>query len=425
MKARAVARLVGLSLRRDRRGALSSLFGVGIGIGSLVFFTALGLGVSRVVREKVFPLDTRLVEVVPPQVALGGLLGGTLDDAAVARLQGLPGVRTVHRKMNLKVPAVSRYQGDFFGRPLHMGLEVLMVGVDPSLVKGDVQLGDFSDPGPGKPIPSIAATRLLEIYNKTFAPARSLPQLAPAMLMGFTFPVEVNRSFVTAAGSGPTSQGTLQLVGVSERGLLAGVTVPLAVVQRLNREHGADASAYTGLTVEAVDPSAVPALVAQVKEMGFGVDDAERRLAENAGAAVAITTVAMAFLSALICVLAALNIAHALSAAVRARARELGVMRAVGASKADVARLVLAEAATLGGVGGLLGGGLAVALSFAMDAAIRRWVPDFPFKPDAFFLVPWWLPVAGVGVGLVAAVVGAVGPSRRAAAMEPARVLAG
>ena len=53
-----------------------------------------------------------------------------------------------------------------------------------------MQLGDFSDPGPGQPIPAVAATRLLEIYNKSFAPARALPQLSPSMVVGFTFPVE-------------------------------------------------------------------------------------------------------------------------------------------------------------------------------------------------------------------------------------------
>ncbi|MBX7098378.1 MAG: ABC transporter permease [Myxococcaceae bacterium] len=425
MKASAVSALVRLNLRRDRRGALSSLFGIAVGVSSLVFFVALGLGISRVVREKVFPVDTRLVEVVPPQVALGGLLGGTLDQAAVDRLAALPGVDRAHRKMNVRVPAVCRYRGDFFGQQLNMGLEVIAVGVDPSLVQADVQLGKFEDPGAGQPIPAVAATRLIEIYNKTFAPARGLPQLSPAMLVGFSFPVELNRSFVTASAVGPSTPGTMQLVGVSERGLLAGVTIPLEAARRINKDHGADAATFTGVTLETSDPAQVPRVVAAVKEMGFRVDDAERRLSENAGAAVAITTLAMALLSALICLLAALNIAHALSASVRARSRELGVMRAVGASRADVARLVRAEALVLGASGGALGAALAVAAAFAVDLAVARFVPDFPFKPDAFFRVPLWLPLAGVALGALAAVVGAVGPSRRAARLEPARVLAG
>jgi ABC-type antimicrobial peptide transport system permease subunit len=54
-----------------------------------------------------------------------------------------------------------------------------------------------------------------------------------------------------------------------------------------------------------------------------------------------------------------------------------------------------------------------------------RMLPEFPFKPDTFFLVPAWLPVLGLALGVIAAVAGAILPARRAARIDPARVLAG
>lgn len=425
MKTAQVVRLVRLQLSRDRRGALSSTFGIAVGIASLVFFVSLGLGVGTVVRDKIFPFDARLVEVVPSQLALGLFGGGKLDQAAVDRLAALPGVERVYRKMNVRVPAVSVYDGDFFGRRLRMGIEVVAVGVDPDFVRRDVKLGDFSDPGPGKPIPTVAAARLLEIYNKTFAPARSLPTLSAQMLEGFMFPVEFNRSFVAVVAPGPVTATQLQVVGLSERALLAGGTIPLEAAVRLNKAANVDAETFTGVALQARSPSDVPALVAAVKEMGLRVDDQERRLSENAGAAVAITTSALALLSALICVLAAFNIAHALSAAVRARERELGVMRAVGASQLDIFGLVLAEAAVLGLLGGLLGTLTALLAALGVDMLATRVLPEFPFKPETFFTLPAWLPLLGVSLGALAALAGAWLPARRAASVDPARVLAG
>ncbi len=424
MRAASLRKLVRLQLSRDRRGAFSSSFGISIGIASLVFFVALGLGVGRVVREKIFPVDASLIDVVPSQLSIG-LFGGKLDQDAVDRLAAIPGVKHAWRKMNVRVPAVSFYDGDFFGRRLRMGIEVLAVGVDPEFVKADVQLGDFSDPGAGKPIPVVAASRLIEIYNKSFAPARSLPQLSATMLVGFSFPVDWNRSFVAAVAPGPVTSSQLQVVGVSDRGLLAGVTVPLDVAVRLNRASNVDAATFTGVALQAASPSDVPGIVAAVKDMGLRVDDQERRMSENAGAAVAITTSAMALLSALICLLAAFNIAHALSAAVRARERELGVMRAVGASRGDIFSLVLAEASVLGLAGGLLGTLAALGAAAAVDLIAARALPEFPFKPDTFFLVPVWLPLLGVGLGVLAAIAGAWLPARRASRVDPARVLAG
>jgi putative ABC transport system permease protein len=426
MRLSALSRLVRLSIARESRGAFFSAFGVAVGVGALVFFVGLGLGVGRVIRERIFPTDARLVDVVPPAVSLGSLLGGgKLDNEMVERLSALPGVEKVYRKMNVRVPAVSRYEGAFFGSRLRMGMEVLAVGVDPGLVANDVQLGEFKDPGPDQPIPAVVSTRLLEIYNKTFAPARKLPQISPQMIVGFGFPVEFNRSYVAQAAPGPTTLAQAQVVGASDRALLAGITIPLETAIRLNRASGVDAETFTGVTLVADDPSQVPALVSAVKQMGLEIDDQERRLAENAGAAVALTTSALALLSILICVLAAVNIAHALSASVRARAKEIGVMQAVGASRSDVRNIVLAEAGVVGLAGGAIGTALALLLAVLINRLAARYLPDFPFKPDSFFSFPWPVVLGGVALGLVAALAGAYFPSRRAAAMDPARTLAG
>ncbi|MDC0709692.1 FtsX-like permease family protein [Stigmatella sp. ncwal1] len=426
MRLSALSRLVRLSLARERRGAFFSAFGVAMGVGALVFFVGLGLGVGRVIREKVFPSDARLVDVVPASVSLGSLLGGgTLDTAAVERLSGLDGVEKVYRKMNVRVPAVSRYEGAFFGSRLRMGMEVLAVGVEPDFVQADVKIGSFKDVPPDQPIPVVISTRLLEIYNKTFAPARKLPQLSSQMILGFGFPVEFNRSFVAQAAPGPTTPAQAQVVGASDRALLAGITIPLETAIRLNRASGVDAETFSGVTLVAKDPSQVPGIVEAVKQMGLEIDDQERRMAENAGAAVALTTSALALLSILICVLAAVNITHALSASVRARAREIGVMQAVGASRADVRNIVLAEACVLGIAGGTVGTAVAVALALGTDRLAARALPSFPFKPDSFFSFPWPVVLGGVALGLVAALAGAYFPSRRAAATDPARTLAG
>ncbi|NVI97708.1 ABC transporter permease [Myxococcus sp. AM009] len=427
MRLDALARLVRLSLARERKGAFFSAFGVAMGVGALVFFVGLGLGVGAVIREKIFPTDARLVDVVPPAVSLGSLLGGgKLDAPTVERLRELPGVEAAYRKMNVRVPAVTRYDGVFFGTRLRMGMEVLALGVEPALVQGDVQLGEFKDAGEGQPIPALVSTRLLELYNKTFAPARKLPQLSANMLVGFGFPVEFNRSYVAAASaSGPTQPGQAQVVGASDRALLAGITIPLEAAVRLNRAFGVDAENYSGVTLVATDPSHVPVIVDAVKGMGLEIDDQERRMAENSGAAVALTTSALALLSLLICVLAAVNIAHALSASVRARAREIGVMQAVGASRADIRAIVLAEAAVVGLAGGAAGTTAALLLSLGVNRLAAGYLPNFPFKPDSFFSFPWPVVVGGVALGLVAALAGAYFPSRRAAATDPARTLAG
>lgn len=417
--------LVAINLRRDLRGMLLSALGVAAGIGALAFFVALGMGVATVVRTRVFPSDARLIEVVPPSVSVGFLGGGRLDENAVATLGKLPGVTAVHRKMELRVPAVSRYDGEFFGKRLRMGVEILGVGVDEGLVAGDLEGAPaFTDPGEQGAIPVLISTRLLEIYNKGFATQRGLPLLSPQLVKGFEFPVQYGRSYVTSRGENVTtaSQGA-GIVGVSDRALLQGLTMPLEAARRLNRRFGYDADTYSAVVLVARTPENVPAITQAVRGMGFDIDDTERKLAENVGAAVVITTAALALLSALICVLAAVNIALTLGAAIRARSREIGILRAVGATGAAVSALVVGEAAAVGLLGGALGAGASLAAAVAVDRAAASFLPEFPFKPETFFVFPPWLLAGAVALGVLAALLGAYPPARSAARLDPARAM--
>ena len=422
MKASKLAHLARANLARDLRGLVASTFGITVGIACLVFFLGLGRGVQAVVQQ-VFPSSTRELDVVFPSVALGSILGDArLDDAALARLRGLPGVEHAFPKMQLRIPAGVRYHGPFFGREIHMGLEIIGMGVPAEVAGGDSRL-PFADPGPGKPLPVVVNRRLLEIYNKVYAPQRGLPRLTESMMVGFQIPIELGKSWVAGKTLPQTYEAALQLAGFSDRAILAGVTMPLEAVRRINRHFGMDAESYTSVLVRARSSADVPHLVTEVKSMGLEVDDAERSRALQIGAAVQLVTAVLGLLSALITALAAVNIAHALYASVRERTREIGVLRAVGATQGDVAALILAEAAVTGLGGGLAGVLLGRLAALGIDSAARTSLPDFPFKPDSFFHFGPALFALGVLVALLAALGGAFFPARAAARLDPAKAL--
>ncbi|HEY0840568.1 MAG TPA: FtsX-like permease family protein, partial [Vulgatibacter sp.] len=366
--------------------------------------------------------DARLLQVGPPRVQLNLLGSNVLDDDAVARLSKLPGVEGAYRKMRVRVPAVSRYDGIFFGQRLRMGLEILAEGVDPELMEAP----RFADGGDDEAIPAIVSTRLLEIYNQGFAKDRGLPAVSGAMLEGFRFPIDFGRSYVTSkAATGRSVRRDAVLAGVSDRAMLQGITIPLESARRLNAQLGEDARTYSALVLVAETADRIPALAAAARDAGFEIDDSERVLAERVGAAVAIVTAALSLLALLVCALGCVNISLTMGAAVRARARELGILRAVGATSGAIAALVLAEAAAIGLAGGGLGWLGARACASLVDGLAATHLPEFPFKPETFFAFPAWIGVAAVGAGLAAALAGALVPARRAVRLDPARIIGG
>ncbi|MFO0585719.1 MAG: FtsX-like permease family protein [Anaeromyxobacter sp.] len=424
MRARLWIALTGL--RADRRGTLVNALAACVGAAALVLFLALGLGVGRA-AARMFPADARLVEVVPPAVSLGGLLGGgKLDAATVDRLRALPGVEAAHPRLPLRVPlAIPRPPRGLDAQwPPGMTLQVPAVGVDPALVAGDLHGEPFDDPAPGQPVPVVLSRRLLEIYDKTIAPAWGVPRLPAGLVpVGIEVPLEVGLSIVPGRTEPRVDEVRARLAGLSDRVPIYVMALPLSTVERLHREYGKEDQGYGQVTLVAREASAVPGIAAAIRRMGFSVDESERQAAERVGTIVAVSTGALVALAVLMCALAALAIAQSLSASVRGRVKEIAVLQAVGASPADVRGVVLVQGALLGLAGGVAGALLARLVALGADRAAARLLPDFPLRPETFFAFPAWLLALGVALPAIAAVLGALGPAAAAARVDPARTL--
>ncbi|HET6923565.1 MAG TPA: FtsX-like permease family protein [Anaeromyxobacteraceae bacterium] len=427
MRPRRLLHLARLDLAADRRGAALNAGAACLGAAALAFFVALGAGVGEAAR-RMFPGETRLVEVVPPSVSLGAVLGGgVLDDGAVARLAAVEGAAAAFRKLNLRVPvSASRPpEGVVVNWPEGLTVQVPAMGVDPGLVNPDLGAGRwFEDRGAAEPIPVVASARLIEVYNKTIAPSWNLRRLPRgSALVGLQFPVRVGHSIVPLRTEDRVVDGRLVLAGLSERVPLYTLAMPLATVRRLNDEYGKAFQGYSAVALLAARPDDVPRLAAAVRRMGFAVDESDRAMAERVGTVVGLTTGALALLALIMCGLAALAIGQSLASSVRGRVKEIAILQAVGATAADVRALVLAEAALVGLCGGVAGAVLARLAALAADAAAARALPDFPFRPETFFAFAPWLDGLAVGVAVLSALLGALAPAALAARVDPARTI--
>jgi ABC-type antimicrobial peptide transport system permease subunit len=105
------------------------------------------------------------------------------------------------------------------------------------------------------------------------------------------------------------------------------------------------------------------------------------------------------------------------------RRHEIGIFRAVGASRGDIRLLFLFEAALIGVGGALAGLGLAAAAAYAADLALDRVLPDLLLLPESFFSLSWPILALGLSLGLLVSILAAVPPAHRAARMDPARIL--
>ena len=121
-------------------------------------------------------------------------------------------------------------------------------------------------------------------------------------------------------------------------------------------------------------------------------------------------------------VVAAIGIINTLLMAIHERTREIGVMKAVGATRSHIRLLFTTEGAALGFLGGAAGGLLALFLGQAINIiGARTFLSDFPgFQLSSF---TWWLIPGVIALTTAISLLAGLYPANRAARLDPVEAL--
>lgn len=118
--------------------------------------------------------------------------------------------------------------------------------------------------------------------------------------------------------------------------------------------------------------------------------------------------------------LALLGVINTLLAAVLDRTREIGLLRAIGASRGHVMKLFIGEAALIGLTGGAIGTVLGYALGFTLTKVVGVQSTGWNFP----FIFPWQLALQMLAASTVCAILAGIYPARRAARLDVVEALA-
>jgi putative ABC transport system permease protein len=210
--------------------------------------------------------------------------------------------------------------------------------------------------------------------------------------------------------------GLLRIPGGSFGGLAFGMT-PLPFAQDAFDKPGQ----ISGIAVEAAPDASVSELRERLdRGLGEGLqaERSETRTQEISGQLQGFR-LALLFFAGTALFVGAFLVFNALSMTVLERTRELGMLRALGSTRAMIARSVILEAALLGAFGSVLGVlfgyGMAKGLVYLFGRA-------FLFEITTLILSPFAL-VSAVCVGMVVTIVAALYPALRAGRVSPVEAM--
>lgn len=377
---------LGLRTRRLRTG-LSTL-GVAIGIAAMVGVLGLSASSREDLQTKIRALGTNLLEVEAGEGFGRG--SGTLPDTAVGMVSRIAPVTAVSSIAS--VDAVVR-RNDQISEGITSGISVyaaddgLLDTLRIDLVDGE-WLDDATSTYPAVVLGSTAAEKLgiVDVGDEL----RVLIGDQWFSVVGIIGPVSAAEGLDRAAIVG---------IGAAETYLVEDDLVPERLYIRT--EEGA-VDAVRGVLAATVNPSTPEEVT---------ISRPSDALAAEEAASSAFTSLFLG-LGAVALLVGGIGIANVMVIAVIERRTEIGLRRALGATRAHIRRQFLTEAVLLSGLGGLVGVGLGAAVT-AIYASMQHWIVVIP--PVAL--------AGGLGAAIVIGGIAGLYPASRAARLAPTDAL--
>ena len=387
---------LGAVLSHRLRSGLSML-GIGIGIASVILLTSIGEGTRRYMIGLFTQFGTNMMQITPGKsetMGIPGALGGTtrkvtIDDALA--LERLPGVEEI-------VPvAFGSARVEANGR----GRSVFIYGVTPNIPRAwkfEVRQGSFWPPGDPSRATQLAVLGP-KVKRELFGEANALGQ------------------FVRIGGT------RFRVIGImAPKGQFLGFDIDdAAYVPVANALKLFNLGELNEIDITYAHAGLAPQVEREVQrvmterhggEEDFTVTTQAAMLSvfDNVMNMITLSVGAIAGISLLV---GAIGILTMMWIAVGERTAEIGLARAIGATRRQIQVLFLLEASALATVGGALG----VLAGMGIAALLRLAVPGLPVHTPLLFVA------LAVGVSVGTGLLSGLLPARRAARLDPIEAL--
>lgn len=399
MPAAEVLRFVLGALRGYRLRTALMLLAMAIGVAAVVVLTALGEGARRFVIGEFASLGTHLLIVLPGRSETRGgappLFGETARDLTIDDALALARSRAVKRIAPIAVGTASVSYG-------RRDRDSIIIGSTEEFL----------------------TIRHLQMGQGRFLPPDDPQHAAPICVLGAKIRQELFGGRTALGEWVRIGDRRYRVIGVlASEGRTIGIDIEEVVVVPVASALALfNTASLFRVLVEARTREAVAEARESIREIIRARHEGEDDVTIITQDAVLSTfdrilralTLTVAGIAAVSLAVAGILIMNVMLVAVAQRTGEIGLLKALGASRRTIERLFVAEAGLLSCLGALVG----FAIGEAGAWVIGRLYPALPVG------TPWWAVAAALAVALTTGLVFGVLPARRAARLDPVRALA-
>jgi ABC-type antimicrobial peptide transport system permease subunit len=396
--------------------AIVTLVGIGTGFQKSITGQFEEMGVVKMIV--VFPESMARLFATSPSIGVKREEEMKLDDKAIkeiSEIEGVEGVSPVIMLTNAKLQI-----GNYIS-------QASIMGVDEDMIKQDWYDMELGEKLRGKDLRVINVGNKV---NKTFYDVNTGEGISEIKLLGEKGKLiaeKYSEEGVTSVTKFPVKiVGILRELGPDDD---LRIYIPFELAKRLKKMEGGTLFAtkegeYTQLMVYAESIEKIDSIAEKLNEMGF----ASMSMKQILGVISTIFLIVRAILGVLggiALFVAAIGIVNTLVMSIYERFREIGIMKAIGASNKDVSKIFIYEAGSIGFIGGVLGVITGFILGKALNAAASYFIniaSSEGYSPLAgmnLFEVPYWLFFGTIIFAILIGIVAGVYPARKAARLDP------
>lgn len=334
-----------------RRGELSlKLLGIAFAVAATFILFSLKFGIEQSLfeaAERKNPLSQ--ITIYGESGTLLKFLGAgkqkILNPETLETFKQMPEVKSV--SPHLVYQNLASVELEILGQVLQT--DSLVFGMEWALIEEELGIKNNDTP-----IPVIISKKLIDLYNLSLAPGAGLPALSEETFKGKNIKILPGYSsfFPNRNEAKKILQG--RVVGFSDRVDLIGVTVPIDVVQKLNKEENLGKETYNKAFLTLDSPRSVESVTKKLESEGYRVTSLQKEFKE-VGRSIQYVEIILFILSGIILATSLLLIGNSFWSQLSRRTSELGILRAIGATKGKLTNLFIIEAAFAGFIGGAFG----------------------------------------------------------------------
>jgi putative ABC transport system permease protein len=405
------------NLWRRKMRTFLTILAVVIGATLVALMVSIGSGLQNFIVNQFgmfMPADSVIISSAPNQTAMLTRGNGPQDVSVKVvqkpftvqdyqNIKAIPGVEQVDYRISVPAQYIQPV-----GTDLMFTLTANAVPKYVASLRGLLAGSYFEDNAQGQ---IIIAYDYLEVFG--------WPDAASAIGKQVNIHVGKQNAYDTQ-----TKDFAFTVVGVLKKtSSAAEVMIPIADGQDMARYNRNDQLLYSdqepgfSLQLKAQSASQVDAIAKAVKDLGFSAVTPAEILA-SINSTFHVIQIVLAAFGIIALIVAAIGIINTLIMAIYERTREIGVMKAVGATRGSIRMLFTVEGGVLGFLGGVVGVLLAVIFGQALNfIAARTFLSSYPGFTISIFSV--WLILGVVALTTVISLVAAIAPANRAARLDP------